>query len=82
MVEDGRKFEYAIFFTVTKANKTDGADLNLFINSAHKRIDALKHKKPIKFFTILLFHSRVRTFCKAGGHFHRSALPMGYVYTC
>ncbi|MHB1704785.1 MAG: hypothetical protein ACYCSH_01875, partial [Acidithiobacillus sp.] len=54
MVEDGRKFEYAVFFTVTKANKTEGADLNLFINSAHERIDALKYKKPIKFFTILL----------------------------
>ncbi|MDA8152614.1 MAG: hypothetical protein M0003_07840 [Acidithiobacillus sp.] len=54
MVEDGRKFEYAVFFTVTKANKTEGADLNLFINSAHERIDALKYKKPIKFFVILL----------------------------
>ena len=54
MVEDGRKFEYAVFFTVTKASKTDGADLNLFINSAHERNDALKYKKPIKFFIILL----------------------------
>ena len=54
IVEDSRKFEYAVFFTVTKANKTEGADLNLFINSAHERIDALKYKKPIKFFTILL----------------------------
>jgi len=31
-----------------------GADLNLFINSAHERIDALKYKKPIRFFIILL----------------------------
>ena len=54
MVEGGRKFEYAVFFTVTKANKTAGADLNLFINSAHERIDALNYKKPIKFFNILL----------------------------
>lgn len=54
IVENDRKYEYAVFFTVTKTIKTQGADLNLFVNSAHVRTDALKHKKPIKFSIILL----------------------------
>lgn len=54
MVTNGRTFDYAVFFTVTKAKKADGAQLNLFVNSAHERYDPLKYKKPISFKFILL----------------------------
>lgn len=53
VVQWGRKFDYAVFFTVSKARKSQ-ADLNLFVNSAHERYNALKHKKPIKFEIILM----------------------------
>lgn len=49
----GREFDYAVFFTVSKARKSR-ADLNLFVNSAHERHNALKHKKPIRFSIILM----------------------------
>lgn len=54
VVHQGRTFEYAVFFTVTKAAKAEGAHLNLFVNSAHERYDPLQYKKPIKFKFILL----------------------------
>lgn len=54
VVHQGRTFEYAVFFTVTKAKKADGVDLNLFVNSAHERYDPLQYKKPISFKFILL----------------------------
>ncbi|MFI8377159.1 hypothetical protein ACIGCH_24175 [Pseudomonas helleri] len=54
VVHQGRTFEYAVFFTVTKAKKADGAHLNLFVNSAHERYDPLVYKKPISFKFILL----------------------------
>jgi len=50
----GRVFDYAVFFTVTKARKAEGAHLNLFVNSAHERHDPLQYKKPISFNFILL----------------------------
>jgi hypothetical protein len=53
MLHEGRHFDYAVFFTVTKARKS-GADLNLFVNSAHERVEAIKYKKPIRFHVILL----------------------------
>ena len=53
MVHGGRKFEYAVFFTVSKARKNE-ADLNLFVNSAHERHDPLKHNKPVRFNLILM----------------------------
>ena len=54
VVHQGRTFDYAVFFTVTKAEKAEGADLNLFVNSAHERYDPLRYTKPIKFQFILL----------------------------
>jgi hypothetical protein len=54
VVHQGRTFEYAVFFTVTKAQKAEGAHLNLFVNSAHERYDPLRYTKPIKFKFILL----------------------------
>lgn len=54
VIHQGRTFDYAVFFTVTKARKAEGAHLNLFVNSAHERIDPLKYKKPISFKFILL----------------------------
>lgn len=51
---EGRMLEYAVFFTVTKAKKAEGADLNLFVNSAHERHNKLAYNKPIKFHFILL----------------------------
>ncbi|MBA2929466.1 hypothetical protein G9Q86_12870 [Pseudomonas sp. CCUG 57209] len=54
VVHQGRTFDYAVFFTVTKAKKAEGAHLNLFVNSAHERYDPLKYKKPISFKFILL----------------------------
>lgn len=53
VVQWGREFDYAVFFTVSKGGKS-GADLNLFVNSAHERFNTLKHKKPIKFDVILM----------------------------
>ncbi len=53
VVEEGRIFDYAVFFVVTKAKKS-GGDLNLFIVSAHERYNALPHKKPIRFDVILV----------------------------
>ncbi len=52
-IENGEKVEYAIFFTVSRGGKS-GADLNLFVNSAHKRTELLRHKKPIRFHIILM----------------------------
>ncbi len=49
VVYEGRTFDYAVFFTVTKARKAEGVHLNLFVNSAHERYDPLRYKKPIKF---------------------------------
>lgn len=54
VVHQGRTFDYAVFFTVTKAKKAEGAHLNLFVNSAHERYDPLQYKKPISFKFILL----------------------------
>lgn len=54
VIYQDRTFEYAVFFTVTKAKKVEGAHLNLFVNSAHERHDPLQYKKPIKFHFILL----------------------------
>ncbi|ARD10453.1 MULTISPECIES: hypothetical protein [Pseudomonas] len=54
VVHGGRSYDYAIFFTVTKAKKAEGAQLNLFVNSAHERVDPLRYTKPIKFKFILL----------------------------
>ena len=54
VVHEGRTFDYAVFFTVTKAKKIDGVHLNLFVNSAHERYDPLQYKKPISFKFILL----------------------------
>lgn len=54
VVHQGRTFEYAVFFTVTKALKAEGVHLNLFVNSAHERYDPLVYKKPISFKFILL----------------------------
>lgn len=51
---NGRTLEYAVFFTVTKAGKAARADLNLFVNSAHERFDALQYTKPIRFHFILI----------------------------
>lgn len=51
---DGRMLEYAVFFTVTRASKAEGADLNLFVNSAHERHNKLNYNQPIKFHFILL----------------------------
>lgn len=48
-----REVEYAVFFTVSKAGKSQ-ADLNLFVNSAHERYNKLKHKKPISYSIILM----------------------------
>ena len=53
ILHEGRTVEYAVFFTVTKSGKA-GVDLNLFVNSAHERVEAIKHKKPIRFHVILL----------------------------
>ena len=53
VVQWGREFDYAVFFTVSKARKSQ-ADLNLFVNSAHERYNRLKHKKPIRFDVILM----------------------------
>lgn len=54
VMHQGRSFDYAVFFTVTKAGRGDHADLNLFVNSAHERYDPLKYTKPIRFHFILL----------------------------
>lgn len=54
VVHQGRTFDYAVFFTVTKATKADGAHLNLYVNSAHERYDPLQYTKPISFKFILL----------------------------
>jgi hypothetical protein len=53
VLHEGRQFEYAVFFSVTKGGKS-GANLNLFVNSAHERTEAIKYKKPIRFHFILL----------------------------
>ncbi|MCK0769365.1 hypothetical protein [Chromohalobacter canadensis] len=53
VVVDGRQFDYAVFFLVTKGGKS-GADLNLFVISAHERYNALRYKKPIRFHVILM----------------------------
>lgn len=53
VVEGGCKFDYAVFFLVTKGGKS-GADLNLFIASAHRRYNNLKYKKPMAFHLILM----------------------------
>lgn len=54
VAREGRILEYAVFFTVTKAKKAEGAQLNLFVNSAHERYDPLTYKKPISFKFIVL----------------------------
>lgn len=54
VIEEGRRFDYVMFFTVTKSGKGKGADLNLFINSAHERTDAIRYKKPVRLHFILL----------------------------
>lgn len=54
VVHQGRTFDYAVFFTVTKAKKLEGVHLNLFVNSAHERYDPLQYKKPVSFKFILL----------------------------
>lgn len=54
IIENGRKFDYAVFFTVSRAGKGKGADLNLYVNSAHERTDKLVYTKPISFHFILL----------------------------
>lgn len=54
VVHEGRRFDYAVFFTVSKARKAEGVHLNLFVNSAHERVDPLPYTKPIKFRFILL----------------------------
>lgn len=53
IVENGERFDYAVFFTVTKGGKS-GADLNLFVNSAHRRYNELRYTKPIAFKVIAL----------------------------
>lgn len=53
IVHEGVELEYAVFFTVTKSNKS-GIDLNLFINSAHERTEPLRYTKPIRFQFIAL----------------------------
>lgn len=53
VLHEGRQFEYAVFFSITKGGKS-GANLNLFVNSAHERTEAIKYKKPIRFHFILL----------------------------
>lgn len=53
IIHEGRELEYAVFFTVSKGKKS-GADLNLFINSAHERTEPLKYTKPIRFQFIAL----------------------------
>lgn len=53
VLHEGQTLDYAVFFTVTKGGKS-GADLNLFVNSAHDRAESIKHKKPIRFHVILL----------------------------
>lgn len=53
VLHEDRELEYAVFFTVTKGKKS-GADLNVFINSAHERIEPLKYTKPIRFQFIAL----------------------------
>lgn len=53
VMQRGRTFDYAVFFTVSKGGKS-GADLNLFVNSAHERFNALKYTKPIGFQIILM----------------------------
>lgn len=59
MIQWGREIDYAVFFTVSKARKSQ-ADLNLFVNSAHERYNRLKHTKPIKFDVILVNRFRNR----------------------
>lgn len=54
VVHKGRTFDYAVFFTVSKARKAEGAEINLFINSAHERFNELVYKKPISFNIILI----------------------------
>lgn len=54
VVHKGRTFDYAVFFTVSKAKKAEGAEINLFINSAHERFNELVYKKPISFNIILI----------------------------
>lgn len=53
VIHEGRELDYAVFFTVSKGKKS-GADINLFINSAHERTEPLRHTKPIKFRFIVL----------------------------
>lgn len=53
VLHEERTLDYAVFFTVTKGKKS-GADLNLFVNSAHERAESIQHKKPIRFHVILL----------------------------
>ncbi|RKD75782.1 hypothetical protein [Kushneria marisflavi] len=53
MVYHGREIEYAVFFTVTKGDKS-GADINLFINSGHERYNKLQYTKPIGFHVIVM----------------------------
>lgn len=53
VVQWGREFDYAVFFTVSKARRSR-ADLNLFVNSAHERYNRLTYTKPIKFDVILV----------------------------
>lgn len=54
VVTNERSFDYAVFFTVSKAGKGASADLNLFVNSAHERYNALRYSKPVAFKFIAL----------------------------
>jgi hypothetical protein len=38
-VQNGRQFDYVVFFTVTKARKDERAHLNIFINT----VEAMEH---------------------------------------
>lgn len=53
VVEGGRRFDYAVFFIVSKSS-AKGADLNLFVVSAHERFDKLDYTKPVGFHIILM----------------------------
>lgn len=53
ILHEGKNLEYAVFFTISKGKKS-GADLNLFVNSAHERTAVLKYTKPIRFQFIVL----------------------------
>lgn len=57
--EQGRRIQYAVFFTVTKGGKTE-ADLNLYINSAYELTRIIARPKPVRFHVILANRYRNR----------------------